>query len=88
METVWLGAVLMARFTDDDHTETARLLLATLEDIRASTLDGEMIVLGPEAESGTAQAHAVAHCLDTHALRHALIHELKLSISYTGGKKR
>jgi predicted DNA-binding transcriptional regulator YafY len=88
IEAVWLGAMLTARFADDDQAHSARRIFAALEDMRASTLDGKMIVLGPEAEPGTARARAVAHCLDTHALRHALIHELKLSISYTDGKKR
>jgi predicted DNA-binding transcriptional regulator YafY len=39
---------------------------------------------GPSTRSGQAPAHH----LDVHALRHALVHELKLSIGYTDAKGR
>jgi predicted DNA-binding transcriptional regulator YafY len=86
METIWLGALLTARLADGENTEAARRVVASLEGIRASTIDGKVMVLDLEASDNQTTSHALAHHLDIHALRHALVHELKLRIAYIDAK--
>jgi predicted DNA-binding transcriptional regulator YafY len=88
METIWLGALLTARLADGENTEAARRIVAALEGIRASTIDGKVMVLDLEASDNETTSQALAHHLDIHALRHALIHELKLGVAYIDAKGR
>lgn len=87
METVWLGALLTARLADDDDAKTARAIIAALEHIRTSTIDSDVVVITPDDGKPTG-GKTVAHRLDIHALREALIHEWKLGIAYTDAKGR
>jgi hypothetical protein len=45
MEAIWLGALLTARLADNDNAEAARPIIAALEVIRASTIDGTVFVI-------------------------------------------
>jgi predicted DNA-binding transcriptional regulator YafY len=87
METVWLGALLTARLVDDAHAKAARAIIAALEHIRASTIDSDVVVITPDRENRSG-GKTLAHRLDIHALREALIHEWKLGIAYTDAKGR
>jgi len=87
METVWLGALLTARLVDDTHANAARAIIAALEHIRASTIDSDVVVITPDDGYKSGQK-TLAHRLDIHALREALIHEWKLGIAYTDAKGR
>ncbi|MCO4054225.1 MAG: WYL domain-containing protein [Bosea sp.] len=87
METVWLGALLTARLVDDAHAKAARAIIAALEHIRASTIDSDVVVITPDDGNKSGQK-TLAHRLDIHALREALIHEWKLGIAYTDAKGR
>jgi predicted DNA-binding transcriptional regulator YafY len=87
-ETIWLGALLTARLADGESTEAARRIVAALEGIRASTIDGKVMVLDLEASDNETTSQALAHHLDIHALRQALIHEMKLRIAYIDAKGR
>jgi predicted DNA-binding transcriptional regulator YafY len=80
--------LLSARLANDDSRVAARRTVAALEGIRASTVDDEVKVIDIEASYNTARSQALAHHLDIHALRHALIHELKLGIAYIDAKGR
>lgn len=88
LETVWLGALLTVRLADDETAAPAHRILTALEYIRASTLDGEVVLVRPTAPTTSPERKAVAHHLDTHALKHALVYELKLLIGYLDGKNR
>ncbi len=88
METIWLGALLTARLADGENAEAARRIIAALEVIRASTIDSKVMVLDLEASDTTTTSQALAQHLDIHALRQALIHELKLKIAYIDAKGR
>ena len=87
METVWLGALLTARLVDGTHAKAARAIIAALEHIRASTIDSDVVVITPDDGNKSGQK-TLAHRLDIHALREALIHEWKLGIAYTDAKGR
>ena len=87
METVWLGALLTARVADDDAAKAARAIIAALEHIRASTIDSDVVVITPN-DGKRAGGKTLAHRLDIHALRQALIHKWKLSIGYSDAKGR
>jgi predicted DNA-binding transcriptional regulator YafY len=87
-ETIWLGLLLSARLVNDENAEAARRIVAALEGIRASTVDGEVTVIDIEASDNTTTSQALAHHLDIHALRHALVHELKLRVAYIDAKGR
>jgi predicted DNA-binding transcriptional regulator YafY len=87
METVWLGALLTARLVDDAHAKAARAIIAALGHIRASTIDSDVVVITPDDGDKTGKK-TLAHRLDIHALREALIHEWKLGIAYTDAKGR
>jgi predicted DNA-binding transcriptional regulator YafY len=87
METVWLGALLTARLVDDAHAKAARAIIAALEHIRASTIDSDVVVITPD-DGNKSGKKTLAHRLDIHALREALIHEWKLGIAYTDAKGR
>lgn len=89
MNAVWLGALLTIRLCDGLPAEEAESMNIVLVHLRAMTLDGEAVMLTPHGEDpSAAHGHALAHHLDVHALRHALIHELKLSIGYIDAKGR
>jgi predicted DNA-binding transcriptional regulator YafY len=88
MEAIWLGALLTVRLGNDENAKVARRLLAALEAIRASTIDGTVIVRDLEVSDITATSQALAHHLDMHALRQGLIHEMKLRIAYIDAKGR
>ena len=85
METVWLGALLTARLANVEHTKAARAMIAALEHIRASTIDNDIVVITPD-DGNKSGKKTLAHRLDIHALREALIHERKLGIAYTDAK--
>jgi predicted DNA-binding transcriptional regulator YafY len=87
METVWLGALLTARLVDDAHAKAARAIIAALEHIRASTIDSDVVMITPD-DGNKSGKKTLAHRLDIHALREALIHEWKLGIAYTDAKGR
>lgn len=87
METVWLGALLTARLVDDAHAKAASAIIAALEHIRASTIDSDVVVITPD-DGNKSGKKTLAHQLDIHALREALIHERKLGIAYTDAKGR
>jgi predicted DNA-binding transcriptional regulator YafY len=87
METVWLGALLTARLVDDAHAKAARAIITALEHIRASTIDSDVVVITPD-DGNKSGKKTLAHRLDIHALREALIHEWKLGIAYTDAKGR
>lgn len=87
METVWLGALLTARLVDDAHAKAARAIITALEHTRASTIDSDVVVITPDGGKKSAKK-TLAHRLDIHALREALIHEWKLGIAYTDAKGR
>jgi predicted DNA-binding transcriptional regulator YafY len=87
METVWLGALLTARLANVEHTKAARAIIAALEHIRASTIDNDIVVITPD-DGNKSGKKTLAHRLDIHALREALIHEWKLGIAYTDAKGR
>jgi predicted DNA-binding transcriptional regulator YafY len=87
METVWLGALLTARLVDDAHAKAARAIIAALEHIRASTIDSYIVVITPD-DGNKSGKKTLAHQLDIHALREALIQERKLGIAYTDAKGR
>jgi predicted DNA-binding transcriptional regulator YafY len=86
METIWLGALLTARFADNENAEAASRIIASLEDSRANNIDGKIIVIDLRASDNPGTNQALAHHLDIHALRQALIHELKLRIDYIDAK--
>jgi predicted DNA-binding transcriptional regulator YafY len=88
METIWLGALLTVRLADEVNAEAARPIIAALETVRARTLDDAAIVLDLEASDSKVASQALKHHLDIHALRNALIHELKLRIAYIDAKGR
>jgi predicted DNA-binding transcriptional regulator YafY len=88
METIWHGALLTVRFADNENAEAAHRIVAALEVIRASTVDDEVKVIDIEAPYNTATSQALPHDLDIHALRQALIHELKLGVAYIDAKGR
>ncbi len=88
METIWLGALLTARLANNENAEAARRIIAALEDCRANTMDGTIIVIDLQASNNPGTNQALAHHLDIHALRQALIHELKLRIDYIDAKGR
>jgi predicted DNA-binding transcriptional regulator YafY len=88
MEAVWLGALLTARFADAENVKVARRITKALEAIRATTIDGTIINLEAGAGSKVPPDTSLAHHLDIHALRQALIHELKLKIEYVDAKGR
>jgi predicted DNA-binding transcriptional regulator YafY len=87
METVWLGALLTARLGDDAHPKAARSIIAVLEHIRASTIDSDVVVITSD-DGNKSCKKTLAHRLDIHALREALIHERKLGIAYMDAKGR
>lgn len=86
-ESIWLGALLTARLADEEHAKAACAILAALQSIRASTIDGEVQVITPDRRPASG-GKSIAHRLDIHALRQALIHEWKLTIGYSDAKGR
>jgi predicted DNA-binding transcriptional regulator YafY len=89
MNAGWLGALLTVRLSDGPTAEEAEAINIALVHLRAMTLDGEAVMLTPHSEDlSAAHGQALAQHLDVHAMRHALIHELKLSIGYTDAKGR
>jgi predicted DNA-binding transcriptional regulator YafY len=88
MEAIWVGALLTVRFAENEKAEGARRIVVALEGIRVSTVDDEVKVIDIEASYNTATSQALAHHLDIHTLRQALIHELKLGIAYIDAKGR
>ena len=88
MEAIWLGALITARLASGENAKAARGTITALEAIRASTVESTVIVFDIEAGEATNTSQALAHHLDIHAMRQALIHELKLGIEYIDGKGR
>jgi predicted DNA-binding transcriptional regulator YafY len=88
MEAVWLGALLTARFADAENAKAARRITKALEAIRATTIDGTVINLEAGAGSKVSPDTSLAHRVDIHALRQALVNELKLKIEYIDAKGR
>jgi predicted DNA-binding transcriptional regulator YafY len=88
MEAIWLGALLTVRLADEVHAEATRPIIAALECIRASTIDGTVFVIDLQASDNSATSQALSHHLDIHALRQALVHELKLRVAYIDAKGR
>jgi predicted DNA-binding transcriptional regulator YafY len=88
MEAIWLGALLTSRFADAESAATARKIITALEAVRASTIDSVVINLELETVDDMAAARSLTHHLDIHALRQALVHELKLRIEYVDAKDR
>jgi predicted DNA-binding transcriptional regulator YafY len=88
MNAVWLGALLTERLADQENAIAAQNTIAALEAIRDNTIDGTGLEVETAATADLASGKAIAHHLDVHALRQALIHELKLCISYFDAKGR
>jgi predicted DNA-binding transcriptional regulator YafY len=88
VETVWLGALLTARLVDDAHANAASAIITALEHIRASTIDSDVVVITPD-DGNKSGKKTLAHRLDIHALREALIHERNPhGIAYKDAKGR
>jgi predicted DNA-binding transcriptional regulator YafY len=88
MEAIWLGALLTVRLADEVNAEAARPIIAALEVIRASTIDCTVFVIDLQESDNSATSQALSHHLDIHALRQALIREMKLGITYIDAKGR
>jgi predicted DNA-binding transcriptional regulator YafY len=88
MNAVWLGALLTARLADTEIAAAAKRITNALEAIRASTIDAAAINRDADAGGEVAAAKSLTHHLDIHALRQALVHELKLRIEYVDAKDR
>jgi predicted DNA-binding transcriptional regulator YafY len=87
LEAIWLGALLTIRLSDGPPVESAHAINAAFVHLRLSTIELEAVHSTIHA-SGKTDQQALAHRLDVHALRHALIHELKLRIGYVDAKGR
>jgi predicted DNA-binding transcriptional regulator YafY len=88
MEAVWLGALLTARFADAENAKAARRITKALEAIRATMIEGSVINLEAGIGGEAAVEKSLAQHLDIHALRQALVNELKLRIEYVDAKGR
>lgn len=84
VESIWLGALLTVQMVGGESAREARLLLDSLEAIRARTLEAS----AKPATSNNKPAKSIAPSSDAEALRQALIHENKLKILYKDGSER
>lgn len=87
LQSLWLGALLTVRLGEGALAHEAQAVLAALARLRAETIEGEVATYEP-GPARHDEANALAPMLDVGALRHALEHELKLTIGYVDAKGR